>query len=134
MEHEKDWSMKWFNLGNLNNFEEFKKNFFDTLVKIYVNQINESNDLSFFYYELVDKWNGLLYDINQAENVLDMFKCAEQLFENSENYQMLHSLNYEYIRIYIDEQENAHLIAKPYKFNTKNLIYITKNELNGKEE
>lgn len=115
-------------LGDINNAKETIKNYFDQLVNLFCNKINKSNDLSFFYYDLVDKWNNLLFKISKEPNVLKVFELDDGLYEDAANYQMPHEKERKYIRIYSDNYD-VYLIVSDEPFKTANHIYITQKEL-----
>lgn len=121
-----DYENNQIKLGNKYNTPIVKKNFFNKLVELYINKLNASNDLSYTYYSLVDNWNELISKIASKEDTLEIFECAEPIFNNNEYYFIN---NDKFIRIYIDTNDTVWLIVNDKPFKTKNNIYITRKEL-----
>lgn len=117
-------------LGNINDLKTIRSNFWKNLYDLYCKDMR--NDLSFSYQDIVYNWNSLASKMLEQNNALDMFECAYDVFDDRDYYTWLSPINY--IRIYVDENDDVYLIVNDKRFKTANVIYITKNELEALKE
>ena len=116
--------MNKIKLGNINDLKTIRSNFWKNLYDLYCKDMR--NDLSYSYQDIVNNWNSLASKMLEQDNVLDMFECAYDVFDNRDYYTWYSPINY--IRIYVDN-EDVYLIVNDKRFKTANVIYITKQEL-----